>query len=219
MSAITANASISAGPLLQDFMGKDYVSGTGNVALDLTSAGGSVAELKRALNGTASFALQNGAVKGFNLAQIVRQAQAMAGGQPAPQDAPQQTDFTAMSASGKLSNGVLHSDDLTAASPFLRLSGSGQVDLAANTIDYDAKPTLVNTSGGEGGKSLLIGIDQAEMERLGAQRFGGAVAVTLTEPFSLLSQDRVSLVGMPVQFSPDGFPELIVQRPQARVGA
>ena len=57
------------------------------------------------------------------------------------------------------------------------------------------------------------------MERLGAQRFGGAVAVTLTEPFSLLSQDRISLVGMPVQFSPDGFPELIVQRPQARVGA
>jgi AsmA protein len=147
-------ASISAGPLLQDFMGKDYVSGTGNVALDLTSAGGSVAELKRALNGTASFALQNGAVKGFNLAQILRQGQAVYSGQQAQQGDSQQTDFTTMSASGKFSNGVLHSDDLSAASPLLRLTGAGQADLVNNTLDYTAKPTLVNTASGQGGKQL-----------------------------------------------------------------
>ena len=147
-------ASISAGPLLQDFMGKDYVSGTGNVALDVTSAGGSVAELKRALNGTASFALQNGAVKGFNLAQILRQGQAVYSGQQLQQGDSQQTDFTTMSASGKFSNGVLHSDDLSAASPLLRLTGAGQVDLVNNTLDYTAKPTLVNTASGQGGKQL-----------------------------------------------------------------
>jgi len=147
-------ASISAGPLLQDFMGKDYVSGTGNVALDVTSAGGSVAELKRALNGTASFALQDGAVKGFNLAQILRQGQAVYSGQQVQQGDSQQTDFTTMSASGKFSNGVLHSDDLSAASPLLRLTGAGQVDLVNNTLDYTAKPTLVNTASGQGGKQL-----------------------------------------------------------------
>lgn len=146
--------SISAGPLLQDFMGKDYVSGTGNVALDVTSAGGSVAELKRALNGTVSFALQNGAVKGFNLAQIIRQGQALAGGQQPEQGAAQQTDFSSMSASGRFTNGVLHSDDLNAASPLLRLTGAGQVDLVNNTLDYTAKPTVVNTAGGQGGKQL-----------------------------------------------------------------
>ena len=147
-------ASISAGPLLQDFMGKDYVSGTGNIALDVTSAGGTVAELKRALNGTVSFALQNGAVKGFNLAQILRQGQALYGGQQVQQGGSQQTDFTTMSASGKFSNGVLHSDDLSAASPLLRLTGAGQVDLVDNTLDYTAKPTLVNTASGQGGKQL-----------------------------------------------------------------
>ena len=147
-------ASISAGPLLQDFMGKDYVSGTGNVSLDVSSAGNTVAELKRALNGNVSFALQDGAVKGFNLAQIMRQGQALYGGQAAPQGAAQQTDFTSMSASGKFSNGVLHSDDLNAASPLLRLTGAGQVDLVNNTLDYTAKPTVVNTAGGQGGKEL-----------------------------------------------------------------
>ena len=147
-------ASINAGPLLQDFMGKDYVSGTGNVSLDVTSAGGTVAELKRALDGTVSFALQNGAVKGFNLAQILRQGQALYSGQQPQQGGSQQTDFTTMSASGKFSNGVLHSDDLNAASPLLRLTGAGQVDLVNNTLDYTAKPTLVNTAGGQGGKQL-----------------------------------------------------------------
>ena len=147
-------ASISAGPLLLDFMGKDYVSGTGNVSLDVTSAGNTVADLKRALNGNASFALQNGAVKGFNLAQIMRQGQALYSGQAAPQASSQQTDFTTMSASGKISNGVLHSDDLNAASPLLRLNGAGQVDLVNSTLDYTAKPTFVNTATGQGGKEL-----------------------------------------------------------------
>ena len=147
-------ASISAGPLLQDFMGKDYVSGTGNVALDVTTVGNTVAELKRALNGNVSFALQNGAVKGFNLAQIMRQGQALYSGQQPQQGAAQQTDFTTMSASGKISNGVLHSDDLNAASPLLRLSGAGQVDLVNSTLDYTAKPTFVNTATGQGGKEL-----------------------------------------------------------------
>jgi AsmA protein len=148
-------ASISAGPLLLDFMGKDYVSGTGNFALDVTSAGNTMSELKRALNGNVSFALQNGAVKGFNLAQIMRQGQAMYGGQQSEQSgSSQQTDFTTMSASGKISNGVLHSDDLNAASPLLRLSGAGQVDLVNSTLDYTAKPTVVNTATGQGGKEL-----------------------------------------------------------------
>lgn len=147
-------ASISAGPLLQDFMGKDYVSGTGNVALDVTTVGNTVADLKRALDGNVSFALQNGAVKGFNLAQIMRQGQALYSGQAAPQASSQQTDFTTMSASGKISNGVLHSDDLNAASPLLRLSGAGEVDLVNSTLDYTAKPTFVNTATGQGGKEL-----------------------------------------------------------------
>ncbi|MFI4979872.1 MAG: AsmA-like C-terminal region-containing protein [Nevskiales bacterium] len=59
-----------------------------------------------------------------------------------------------MSASGKISNGVLHSDDLNAASPLLRLSGAGQVDLVNSTLDYTAKPTVVNTATGQGGKEL-----------------------------------------------------------------
>lgn len=148
-------SSISAGPLLLDFMGKDYVTGTGNMTLDLTSAGRSLGEIKRGLDGNVSIALQNGAVKGFNLAQLIRQGQSLYAGQtPEQGGSGQQTDFTSLSASGRISNGVLRSDDLAGASPLLRLAGAGQVDLVNNTLDYTARPTLVNTATGQGGKEL-----------------------------------------------------------------
>jgi AsmA protein len=148
-------AGINAGPLLIDFMGKDYVTGTGNFVLDITGAGRTEGELKRALNGSVNVALQNGAVKGFNLAQLIRQGQALYTGQaPEKSDSGQQTDFTTMTVSGKITNGVLHSDDLNAASPLLRITGAGDVNLVNSTLDYTAQPTVVNTATGQGGKQM-----------------------------------------------------------------
>ncbi|MGH8461196.1 MAG: AsmA family protein [Stenotrophobium sp.] len=147
---------IDAGPLLKDFLGKDYVSGIGSVDLDVTGAGDTVGNLRKTLNGTVGFNLQNGAVKGFNLGQIIRSAQAIIAGQtPSAADNTQkETDFASLSASGKISNGVLRSDNLDAKSPIFRLTGAGQVDLAKETIDYLAKPTIVESSTGQGGKNL-----------------------------------------------------------------
>jgi AsmA protein len=147
---------INAGPLLQDFMGKDYVSGNGNMALDVSSSGNTVSQIRHGLNGSVSIALKDGAVKGFNLAQLIRQAESLRSGQ-APQQGGSgaQTDFSTLSASGKIANGVLHSDDLNGASPLLRLTGAGQVDIGNSTLDYLAKPTLVNTATGQGGKELV----------------------------------------------------------------
>ncbi|MGH8504584.1 MAG: AsmA family protein, partial [Stenotrophobium sp.] len=147
---------IDAGPLLKDFLGKDYVSGIGSVDMDVTSAGNTVGSLRKALNGTVRFNLQNGAVKGFNLGQIIRGARAMISGQQlsAADNSQKETDFASLSASGKIINGILKSDDLDAKSPIFRLAGTGQIDLVNDTIDYLAKPTIVESSSGQGGKEL-----------------------------------------------------------------
>jgi AsmA protein len=150
---------ISAAPLLLDLTGKDSVSGQGAVTLDLSSAGRTVGAVKRALNGTVAFNLVNGAVKGFNLAQIIRKGEALAqlnlnGVANVAVGDVRQTDFAEFKASGQIRNGVLLSDQLSAANPLLRLSGAGRLDLVNNTIDYLAKPVLVNTITGQGGKSL-----------------------------------------------------------------
>lgn len=146
---------LSAGPFLTDFMGKDYVTGLGNFSMDLSGTGATVGDLRRTLNGDLGFKLENGAVKGFNLAHIIRNSQAMLSGQTAmsPSET-KQTDFTAFSATAKIINGILQTSLLEAASPLFRLAGSGQIDLINETINYTARPTIVASTEGQGGKGL-----------------------------------------------------------------
>lgn len=157
----TTLSGISAGPLLKDFLGKDYVSGKGSVTLDVHSGGRTVGEVRRALNGDVAFNFVDGAVKGFNLGKTIRDGQALlsvAQGGAAPAAAassePQSTDFAELRGAGKIVNGVLKSDQLSAKNPLFRLEGAGELDLANETINYLAKPTLVGTAKGQGGKEL-----------------------------------------------------------------
>jgi AsmA protein len=141
-------------PLVQALMGKDLLSGKGNVDLDLNASGRSVADLKRNLNGNVTAALRNGAVKGINLAAMVRQAQALLkGGTLQSGGTSEQTDFSAIDFKGHFTNGVLH-DDLQGQSPYFRVTGSGQADIALSTIDYEIKPTVVKSPEGQGGANL-----------------------------------------------------------------
>ena len=146
--------SVEAGQLLKDFLGKDYVTGVTSLTLDLTGSGKTVGDLRRSLNGTINASAENGSVKGFNLAQNIRKAKAVFQGQTLNENEPQQTDFATITASANIVNGVLKSDQLDAKNPLFRLSGSGQVDLVKETIDYLAKPTVVETTKGQGGKDL-----------------------------------------------------------------
>jgi AsmA protein len=146
---------LKAAPFLQDLLGKDYVSGLGNLSLDLSSRGTTVGELRRTLNGSVAVKVENGAVRGFNLGQILRKGEALLAGQAAPAETePQQTDFATITATATIVNGLLKTDDLAAASPLFRLAGSGEIDLARETIRFLARPTVVETSRGQGGKGL-----------------------------------------------------------------
>jgi AsmA protein len=64
----------------------------------------------------------------------------------------EKTDFSELTASLKIANGIARNDDLAMKSPFLRLAGAGDIDIGAGRMNYLAKPTLVNTSTGQGGK-------------------------------------------------------------------
>ncbi len=147
---------LNAAPFLADFLGKDYVSGLGNFNVDVTSRGTTVGDIRKALNGTVAFKVERGAVKGFNLGQILRTGEALLHGQAAPKasNEPLETDFAALSASANVVNGVLNTSDHAAASPAFRLAGSGTIDLVNETINFIAKPTVVETSKGQGGKEL-----------------------------------------------------------------
>ena len=168
---------VSINPLMKDLADKDLLEGRGNVALDVSSHGDSVTAMKKALGGTASLSLKDGAIKGINLAQSLRDIKGKLG---AKQDSTQQaktgdkTDFSELTASLKIANGVAHNEDLAMKSPFLRLAGAGDIDIGGGQMNYLAKASVVANAAGQGG----AGLEQLK---------GLTVPVRVTGPFENLS--------------------------------
>lgn len=150
-----AVAGVSAGPLLQDLVGEDRLLGKGHFSARLNTTGNSVPALKQGLGGDLEFEFADGAVKGINIAKILRDTRARFEGKPVSSDSePLQTDFSKLSGTGVITKGVLSNKDLLAMTPFLRVTGSGQVDLVAEQLDYEVKPVVVATPKGQGGEGL-----------------------------------------------------------------
>lgn len=148
---------VSINPLLKDLADQDLIEGHGDVRLDVTTRGETVPALKQALGGTAAVAFKDGALKGINLAQSFRELKAVfSRKEDAVQkaQASDQTDFSELTASFKITDGVAHNEDFAAKTPFLRLGGAGDIDIGKSRLDYVLKATVVETSGGQGGKDL-----------------------------------------------------------------
>jgi AsmA protein len=150
---------VSIGPILRDFAQQDRLEGKGDVTLDVATAGATVNAMKRALGGNVRVQLRDGAIKGINLAESVRRARALFSGGGAAQgasaaDKTQKTDFSELSASFAIKNGVAHNEDLDVKSPLLRVGGAGDIDIANSRLDYTAKASVVATTQGQGGEDL-----------------------------------------------------------------
>src|SRR5256712_6312895 len=137
-------SNVSIGPLLRDVARQDRLEGKGNVALELAAAGATAGVMKRSLAGTAKVRLRDGAIKGINIAELLRKARAAAGKQSGQvADSKERTDFSELSASFSINNGVAHNEDLDVKSPLLRIGGSGDIDIGRSTISYVAKASIV----------------------------------------------------------------------------
>ena len=148
---------VQIGPLLRDSIDQDLLDGRGTVELDLTARGETVSALTGTLSGTASIALKDGSVKGINLAQSMRNAGdllSLKRNKQATAAPAQRTDFTDLTASFKIRNGKARNEDLSLRSPFIRLNGTGDIDLVESALDYVANVTLVATSSGQDGKDI-----------------------------------------------------------------
>ena len=146
---------VQAGPLLRDLTGNEKLLGTANSHSNINAAGTTPDAIKRSLNGNTSFSFTDGAVKGVNIAALIRNARAKLQGQPVPEgNEPNQTDFTEMSGTAVIKNGLIRNDDLSMSSPLLRLSGKGEVSLPEETIDYTLTAKLVGSLEGQGGAAL-----------------------------------------------------------------
>ena len=145
---------VQVGPLLKDFMGKEYVTGTANISAKMTAHGLEPLAVRKSLNGHAAFSFTNGTVNGVNIGLLLRTAYAAYKKLPPPKDEAKQTDFAALSGSAKVVNGVVSNDDLSAKSPLLRINGKGSANLVTDTIDYRVEAGVTGAMTGQGGKEL-----------------------------------------------------------------
>lgn len=142
-------------PLLEQMTGGSKIDGRTTAEGKLTATGASAQELRRTLTGDLRFVLRDGVIRGFNIARIIREVESRVSGHPLPPGSePMQTDFSQMTGTVHLGNGLASNKDLVLKSPLLRAEGSGHANLTTEHVDYRINATLVDTLKGQGGKRL-----------------------------------------------------------------
>ncbi len=158
LGANFALSGVAARPLLNDAAGMDWLEGTGNFTLSLAGTGRSEAALVRSLSGKFDLTVSDGALVGFNLGGALRDLSQ--GEIPDFSTSPtDKTDFSALTASFNITNGIAENNDLKLSSPLLRATGAGTVNLPQRTLNYQVLPKLVASLSGQGGETDLSGIE------------------------------------------------------------
>ena len=142
-------------PLLHSLAKTELLAGRGNADIELSGLGLSSQALRSQLSGTVGLEVEDGALNGINLPQMLREAKATLKGEKAREvKEARKTDFSALTASFKIAKGVASSDDILLLAPALRVEGKGKTELLPETLDFLMATTVVETSKGQGGKDL-----------------------------------------------------------------
>lgn len=151
---------LAAGPFLEAAAGFDRLQGTGSLNLDLLTSGGTTRAIMNELGGSARFNFADGAIRGVNLAQALRTVQSSLTTGQLPQGFGDQeeTDFSSLSGSVSIANGVASNTDLIMLSPLIRVDGDGTINIGEQTLDYRLRPRAVASLQGQGGERDMRGI-------------------------------------------------------------
>jgi AsmA protein len=131
---------------VQAFTRKDILDGTGRASAKLAFSGDRPAEIKQSLSGRVDLALEKGAVKGIDLAALMRSAEKVLDftwtrGSGA------RTAFSELRAPFTVADGVARTDSASLTSPLLALSASGSADLVRETLDFRVQSQAAYSTG------------------------------------------------------------------------
>ncbi|WDF95432.1 AsmA family protein [Aeromonas dhakensis] len=142
-------------PLLQTLAQTDLLEGKGDLEVEVQGAGLSELALRSRMQGKVNLKLSDGALHGINLAEMIREARATLTGKGTDQvKEARKTDFSALTASFRIADGVAQSDDIQLFAPALRVKGQGQTALVPETLDFLFLTSVVESSKGQGGKDV-----------------------------------------------------------------
>jgi AsmA protein len=147
---------VRALPLLTSLADFDKIDGKMQAKIAAQSAGASQRAIMSNLSGTAFVIFQDGAIRGVNLAQMIRSltASTLNGWQEQDQQA---TDLSQFSASFKIDHGQAVTTDLNLVGPLVKVTGAGTIDLGTKQMGFRVEPKLVMTTEGQGRTSDPVG--------------------------------------------------------------
>ncbi len=148
-------AGVNIRPLLQTLAHSDLLEGKGDLDVQVQGRGLSALALRNQMQGKVTLKLSDGALHGINLPEMIREARATLTGKGAEQvKETRQTDFSALTASFQIADGIARSKDIQLFAPALRVKGEGQTALVPQTLDFLLLTSIVESSKGQGGKDL-----------------------------------------------------------------
>ncbi|PTP80311.1 AsmA family protein [Vibrio splendidus] len=142
-------------PLLVDVANNEMLEGTGNIDVNVKGKSLTPTGIKKNLVGTIVINFEDGAVNGINVAQLIRENYAKIKGEKVEStNEAQKTDFSAMKATLKVDKGWVSTNDLSAQSPLLRVTGQGKANFINETVDFLVRTSIVGSLEGQGGKNI-----------------------------------------------------------------
>ncbi len=148
---------VRAEGLLQDLTGSARLEGVGDLSLEIRTDLSNSSSMRQALSGDIAMSFLDGAIVGIDVAETIRTAKTALGRSTKAVAEPGQkpkTDFSELTMTGTIEQGIFTSSDLMMRSPLLRVTGKGSVNLVNETINYLVKPTLVGSLEGQGSQDL-----------------------------------------------------------------
>jgi AsmA protein len=149
---------IKVQPFLAQMMNVKNITGKGAVHYDLASHGTAEKEIVKDLAGKGEVRFTDGEIEGADLAAISRVVQSVVT-LDALSDVvgnSSKTQFGRMGASFVIDKGVLHTNDFALVNPVVEMSGQGNVDFSAETLEFHFVPKAVK--GLPGLKLVDIGV-------------------------------------------------------------
>jgi AsmA protein len=129
-------------PLLSDVAGFGNLEGTMHANIDVNATGASEQAVISTVAGGMEFQLSNGAVRGIDMAKLMRNltADIVSRWQ---QNAADKAELGDVNARVRFSNGIAHIDKFEMAGPIVHVTATGNVDLLAKSLQLKVDPWFI----------------------------------------------------------------------------
>jgi len=151
-----ALAGLDAHPFLRDVAEFQTIEGKAALNADLTAGGNSEQALVSSLNGTAKFEFTDGALRGLNVANMLRTlTTGILTGWQFKQEA--KTVFKKFGAGFQIEGGQAQTEDLRLLGPLVSIGGKGTVDIPAQRLKFRVNPFMLASVESQSGKNSMLG--------------------------------------------------------------